>query len=85
MRGLEVERLQIGLGGKVDGGAAEYGERENRRPGRSQPRKTRLSCEVQINQSSLRDGQQPYLTQEKAKAPWTPNLSKFTLPVIHLE
>lgn len=85
LRGLEEKKLQVGHGGKEDGRVAENEERENRILCKRQPRTTRLSCEVQVNQSSLRDGQRPYLTPEKAKAPRTPNLSKFTLSVIYLE
>lgn len=56
MRGLEEKRLQVGHGGKGDGGVAEDKERENRILCRRQPRTARLSCEVQLSQSSLRDG-----------------------------
>lgn len=56
LRGLEEKRLQVGHGGKGDGGVAENEERENRILCRRQSRTTRLSCEVQLSQSSLRDG-----------------------------
>lgn len=52
---MEVKRLQVGHEGKADGGVARNEERENGRLGRSKPRTTRLSCEVQLIQSSLRE------------------------------